>query len=496
MSAQDHALPTKQAKSPAAMPLYVDLDGTLIRSDAAQEMLIATLRKPDGIRALLRAAMNRDVTQIKRVSADHALLDAARLPYNAEVVDYLAEARAEGRRVVLATAADAKVAHAVADHLGVFDAVIATEPGANQKGKVKLAAIKRDCGDAPFEYLGDSDADLPIWQAAAGRGFVNPTGKAYDASKQAGDALTVLVQDKPDTRRGLIKAMRPHQWVKNVLVFIPVLFAHAYGDLKTVALACAAFVVFSALTSGTYLINDLFDIEADRQHPRKRNRPFAAGVVTPLTGVKVAVALIGGALLAGFWGIGFGFGMGLLSYLVMTMTYTFVLKSLSTIDVIVLGLLFTVRVVAGGLATGILISPWLLTFSFFFFVSLAYLKRYIELFKMKDAEKLPSRNYWREELSVVQSFGITTAALSLLTLSQYLMHPDVRLTYSGKDLLWLIIPLLMFWTYRIWMWASRGKVHDDPVLFAFKDKISRISLGLMLLLVILARYVSLEPILQ
>lgn len=201
----DHALPTKQAKSPAAMPLYVDLDGTLIRSDAAQEMLIATLRKPDGIRALLRAAMNRDVTQIKRVSADHALLDAARLPYNAEVVDYLAEARAEGRRVVLATAADAKVAHAVADHLGVFDAVIATEPGANQKGKVKLAAIKRDCGDAPFEYLGDSDADLPIWQAAAGRGFVNPTGKAYDASKQAGDALTVLVQDKPDS------AARPDQ---------------------------------------------------------------------------------------------------------------------------------------------------------------------------------------------------------------------------------------------------------------------------------------------
>ncbi|MEQ5872681.1 UbiA family prenyltransferase [Sagittula sp. NFXS13] len=471
----------------AALPLYVDLDGTLVRTDVAQELLLSALKTPRGLGALISVGPSLNAAQIKRVASENAPVQADLLPYRDAVVAYARAARAEGRRVVLATAADVLVAKAVVAHLGCFDAVLASTPERNLKGQIKLEAIKADCAGGPFEYLGDSPADLPIWRAAAVRGFVNPQGSARSMAQDTSGQTSLQIEDARPIWRCIRKAMRPHQWLKNTLLFLPLFFAHTYDDLAVLGHAVLAFVAFSLLTSGTYLVNDLFDIDADRRHPKKRNRPFAAGDVSPLAGSLVALGLIVTAMVLAFGATSTAFGFVLISYLVLTMIYTFALKNYSTIDVVILGLLFTIRIVAGASATGILVSAWLLTFSLFFFTSLAYLKRSIELMKVSEETKLPSRNYWGQELSIVQSFGITTAALSLLTLAQYITSDRVQASYPGKDLLWLVIPLLMFWTYRIWMWASRGKVEDDPVLFALKDRISQITILLMMVVVVAAR---------
>jgi 4-hydroxybenzoate polyprenyltransferase len=487
ITASDEGHPAPPAEMP--MPLYVDLDGTLVRTDVAQEQLISAI-KEGGAVSLLRAAMSDGRSGVKRAASDAAQLHPELLPYNEEVLSYLRSAKKDGRRIVLATAADRPVAEAVADHLGLFDAILASEPGRNLKGEAKLEAITADCDDAPFEYLGDSPADIILWDNAAACGYVNPWGKAAEAAIP-GDA-TLFVENKPPVARGLLKAMRTHQWFKNILVFIPVFFAHAYSDLPTLGLALIAFLSLSLLASGTYLLNDLFDIAADRAHPSKRKRPFAAGTVSPVKGVGAGFGLIFGALILSFAVVGPAFGATMVTYLLITSVYTLHLKRFSTVDVVALGLLFTIRIVAGGVATGIPVSPWLLAFALFFFTSLAYMKRYIELLRVAGDDKLPSRNYWGSEVPIVLAFGVSTSALSLLTLAQYVMSDQVRAAYSGADLLWLVLPLMLFWSNRNWTWASRGKMDDDPVLFAMKDGISRATLLMIILLFVAAKYTNFE----
>ena len=249
----------------AGPDLFVDLDGTLFAGDIAEESLARALRNWSAARAAATAYAQAGLSGLKRSLAQTMPPDVTRLPYREDVLSYIRDARAAGRKVVLATAADKAIAQDVADHLGLFDAVIASEPGRNLKGRAKLAAI-RDMAQGPFEYLGDSDADIPIWQEAAMSGYVTPSTAATRHMKASSENVTLHVQPDVTPAKALIKAMRPHQWAKNVLVFVPILFAHAYTDASVLLAGLLAFLCFSFCASGVYLINDIIDIEADVEY--------------------------------------------------------------------------------------------------------------------------------------------------------------------------------------------------------------------------------------
>lgn len=481
-----------------SLDLFVDLDGTLIAGDIAQESLARATRVPGALRASVKGYFSDGLSGLKHSLAEVVPPDVTSLPYRDEVLDYIRTAKAEGRRVFLATAADQAVAEQVSKHLGIFDGVIASTPGRNLKGPEKLRAIQ-DIAPNGFEYLGDSDADLPIWDAAAKSGYVVPSKAAQRHRDQNAADATLQVARKMSPAKALLKAMRPHQWAKNALVLVPVLFAHEYTNPEIIVAGLLAFLCFSFCASGVYLLNDIIDIQADRQHATKKARPFAAGHLSIKRGLLAAAALLIGSTVAAFSIVNPIFGIVMIGYTALTTAYTFWLKTYSTVDVIALSLLYTVRILAGSAATMLQPSPWLLSYSLFFFLSLAYMKRYIELDRMQDAdadEKLPSRNYYASELQLVMAFGIANGALSVLTLAQYLNSAAMTVHYSTAFLLWLIIPVMMYWIYRAWTWASRGKIGDDPVLFAIKDRISRLCVALVLLIMGAARLLELPAVSQ
>jgi 4-hydroxybenzoate polyprenyltransferase len=490
---------TDPAETASPMPLYVDLDHTLIQTDLAQEMLIQAGKSPITLLKGARAYLRDGSAALKTVLAGSVPVSVERLPYNPAVLEHIRQARTAGRRVVVATAANETVAKAVADHLGLFDDVLASTATQNLKGSAKLTAIKDDCHNSGFEYLGDSRADLPIWQDAAACGFAHIPKGAEQFTTQA----TLLPKTERDQRRALLKAMRPHQWAKNALLFVPLIFAHLYGDASAVLRVMLAFLSFGLCASAVYLINDLLDVDADRAHPRKCQRPFAAGTLPPATGVGAALVLTVGAFALAACVSG-AFLLVLLTYIVTTKAYSLWLKQFSTIDVVVLALLYSLRILAGAAAISVMPSPWLLTFSLFFFLSLAYMKRYIESAHLNDRlqgqppknapsqERLPIRNYYAGDLTTVQTFGIANGALSLLTLAEYVSSSTVQQRYLTPEILWLMLPVMIFWTYRAWMWANRDQIGDDPVAFALRDRISHGCVALLLLLVGLARYLDLN----
>lgn len=469
-----------------SIPLYIDLDGTLIRSDLAQEMLVRAAARPEHFGALTRLLAQREWSRVKRYLAEHVDFVPESLPYVAAVIDHAKAARALGRRVVLATAADRIAADRIAEHLGIFDAVIASEPGRNMKSRAKLDAIRQDAGSDDFEYIGNSNDDIPIWDAAAARGYVNPPiGVAPDATHLSDGG--VLVQDQVPTGRVLLKAMRPHQWSKNALLFVPMILSASYAEPANLIMVIIGFLMFSFCASAIYILNDLVDIEADRAHRTKRNRPFAAGTLLPITGVKAAAFLLGVGLVGGFGLIGSAFGLVLLGYVGLTMAYSLYLKQFSTVDVVTLALLYSVRLLAGAVAISVPLSPWLLNFALFFFLGLAYLKRYIEVARSTGTGRIGKRNYETDEIDFIAMFGIANSALAILTLSLFLNSDAVTETYASPYVLWLLLPLFAQWTFRTWIWAKRGKIDDDPVVFALKDRQSRMIIGLCVVLIVVAQ---------
>ncbi len=468
------------------VPLFVDLDGTLLKTDLAEEMLVRGIRSIDSLFGAFKAYCTTGLGGLKRSLVEAVGFTPAFLPYKQSVRDYVRQAKTDGRRVILMTAADQIAAQQIADFIGDFDEVIGSTPRHNLKGQRKLQAIKEIVGDGQFEYIGDSRADIPIWEAATYRGFAHIPGAAKELAAQSSQ-VTLLPELSKSKLRSLIKAMRPYQWSKNVLVLAPLLFAHEYDDPVNLARSVQAFTIFSICASSAYLFNDVLDLEADRAHPTKSLRPFAAGDLSPRFGLAASLVLLVLSFLFAFGSMGPAFGAVTVLYFLMTTTYSLVLKSFSTIDVVVLSLLYTVRILAGSAALLFYPSSWLLIFSLFFFLSLAYLKRYTELLKAKGSENLPSRNYWKEDLSIVQTFGITSGGLSLLTMAQYIQNEAARGVYKTPLLLWAIIPLMMFWIYRAWMWASRGKLGDDPIIFAATDRVSLIS-GVIIVGIILLAY--------
>ncbi len=449
--------------------LFVDLDGTLVATDLLHESFLAAFRRSPWVALQSVGWLLRGRACLKEELASRGVVDVASLPYREPVLEFLREERARGRRIVLATASWRGLADEVARHLGLFDAVLATSREGNLKGADKARRLREHCGAEPFDYVGDSRADLHVWRAARHAYVVGGM-----VGRMPGDiAVTRAFASPPN---GLApaawRALRPHQWAKNLLLFLPLVAAHRLVDPAALASAAIAFVAFCLVASSAYLLNDMTDLQADRAHPRKRARPIASGALSiPAAAALCAVCLAAGALLS--TQLPLGFAAALAAYFVITLAYSLALKRMAVVDVVALAGLYTTRVVAGAFAVAVDLSFWLLAFAMFLFFSLALVKRYAELVGAHaQSEALPGRGYVAADRAAVLAMGTASAMMSTLVLALYMNGDTVRTLYSRPEALWLLCPLLVFWTCRLWLLAARGQMDDDPVLFAMRDPAS------------------------
>lgn len=451
--------------------LVVDLDGTLVRTDMLYESFWSAFgRDWRAPHATIRALFDGKAA-LKRRLAELGAPEVETLPYNPAVLDYVRNWRAAGGRTALVTAADQQIAEAIARHLGLFDEVHGTQDGLNLRGEAKAAFLAQRFGEGAFAYIGNEAADLPVW-ARAGRAVVvdAPGGVIERVDRMTAESEELSHRER--SLRAYLRALRPHQWLKNLLIFLPVLAAHdlSGGGLARAALAFAAFCL---VASGVYVVNDLVDLAADRAHPRKRNRPFASGAVPVRHGTVMAPALLLAGLLAGLVA-GPAFAAVLVGYTALTTGYSFSFKKVIVLDICVLAGLYTMRLLAGAAATGTPLSVWLLGFSTFFFFSLAAVKRQAELVDGVATGQVTAkgRGYRVSDLPVVAGMAVAAGFVSVLVMALYVTSPDIRALYHRPEALWAICPVLLYWISRMVMLTHRGEMHDDPVVFAVRDRAS------------------------
>jgi 4-hydroxybenzoate polyprenyltransferase/phosphoserine phosphatase len=470
-----------------AVPLVVDLDGTLIGSDLLLESLLLLARQKPLRLLLVPLWLARGRAFLKRRLAEEASPAAETLPYRPALLAHLEAERAAGRTVVLATAADGRLAEAIADHLGLFDRVLASDGVVNLAGTAKADRLVAEFGREGFDYAGSGRADRPVWKAARRAILVRPTRSLSAAAIEVGKMDRVLDAERPGLALYL-RALRPHQWLKNALVLVPLIAAQRLWEPDLLLQAGLAFLAFSLCASSAYLVNDLLDLPGDRHHPRKRNRPLASGAI-PL---QHALALIP-LLLAGAAAIALllpaPFRLALALYLALTLAYSLRLKEIVILDVLVLAGLYTLRVMAGAAAVAISPSPWLLAFCVFLFFSLAMVKRYAELMAMRALEggRAHARAYLLEDSELLAALGGASGYLAVLVLAIYATS-DLAHASSGQVLLWLIGALLLYWISYMWLMAHRARMHDDPLVFALRDRVSRILIGLMAAILLAATW--------
>ncbi len=453
------------------IPLCVDLDGTLVKSDTFHDSLCALLRThPAWLLDLPSAFLKGGKALVKAKVAALAPLDAAHLPYNRALLQFLGEQHRLKRPIYLATGADSSLANRVALHLGLFTGVLASDGKTNMVGSHKLAGLQQRFPQ--FDYIGNAPPDLPALAHSRLAYVANPTPALRLALKAKHIPVARQFDDHAPRLRTLLKAVRIHQWAKNVLLFLPLLLSHRF-PLAQITSAYLAFFCFSFIASANYLVNDLLDIQSDRQHLKKRLRPFAAGDLSVASGLTLALGLVGAS-----WAIlpflPLEFGFWLLVYAVATSAYSFHLKRIPLIDVLVLSGLYTLRMIAGGSATETPISPWLSSFSVFLFLSLAMVKRFSELGNLRERGLASSvgRGYLVSDLEQIRSFGTASAYAAVVVFSLYISRPDVDALYRHSGRLWLVVPFMLYWLHRVWLLASRGELDEDPVIFALRDKIS------------------------
>lgn len=469
-------------------PIVVDLDGTLVSTDTLVESVVRVVRTAPLNVLRIPGWLVHGRAAFKQAIGERCVLPVEHLPYHEQFLAYLREEKSKGRQVILATAAHATIARRVGANLDLFDHVIASEAGSNLKGRVKLAAIRRTLpGD--FVYAGDSAADLPIWKAAHRAILVGvPLKLAAEVSEH------VPVEREFSTQSPGIgdwmRTLRVHQWVKNVLLFVPLLTSFGFLELRRLVPVLAAFALFSLAASATYIANDLWDLDSDRSHPRKRMRGLASGKIPIVQGMVVAGLMLlvsaGGA-----WALSSGFFLMLLAYLVLTTAYSLVFKGYVLIDVLMLAALYTFRILAGSVVAGASTSSWLLAFSFFFFLSLALVKRCSELLALQQVgrQSARGRDYQVSDLVVLWPFGAASALSAVVVFGLFISAPDTEARYATPHLLWLVAVGMVYWLGRLWIKTSRGEMHDDPIVFAIKDRGSRLVLFSLVVTTLLAHYV-------
>jgi 4-hydroxybenzoate polyprenyltransferase/phosphoserine phosphatase len=453
-------------------PLCVDLDGTLVKSDTfVDSLMVLARRNPKALMQTPLWALKGKAAFKARVS-EMVTLDAAHLPYNQPLLEWLRREKAAGRKLYLATGADRKLAQRIAGHLGIFDEVMASDGSTNLTGDNKLSHLQQRFQDEGFDYIGNAMPDLPLLKSANEPMLANPGRRLRAALKAGNFPVSKSFWDRPPLLAALARALRLHQWSKNALVFLPLLLAHSLRP-DLLLKATAAFFAFSFTASATYILNDLLDLETDRAHPSKRKRTFAAGNLSIGVGLAVAIALAAVSFSIAAW-LPHKFLVYLLLYLVTTLAYSLALKRVVLLDVVILSSLYTVRMMAGSEATNTPVSPWLAAFSIFLFLSLAMVKRFSELQNLDLRGLSPSngRGYLLSDLEQLRSFGTSSAYASIVIFSLYINGRDVTSLYHHPNRMWLITPLLILWVSRVWLLASRGEMDEDPVVFALEDRLS------------------------
>jgi len=462
-SAAEHA--------PSSLPLYVDLDGTLIRSDLLLESFLELLKRNLLYLFLVPVWLLRGKAVLKKEIACRVSVRVDLLPWNTAFVAYLREQKALGRRLVLISASDQLLVNAVADYLGLFDAAIGSDGQDNCSGKRKQQII---AADAPqYVYAGDRDIDLEVWRHAAAAIPVNAS-PALRAQVAALLPIEAEFTRTPGGLKALMRSLRPHQWLKNTLVLLPLVLAHEITSTGHLLQSLLAFTSFGLCASSVYLLNDLLDLPSDRQHHTKRLRPLASGEIPLLSGLLLSPALLALSFaLASLLPLAFVIILAL--YYFCTGLYSFVLKRFMLVDVIMLAALYTLRIIAGAAAISVVPSFWLLAFSMFLFFSLAVVKRHTELDYLQKAGLTQSegRGYYAQDLNMMAMFGSASALMSVMVLALYINNDDTRNQYATPELLWLLCPLLLYLITRIWLLAARGQIEEDPIVFAIKDRLSQ-----------------------
>jgi len=469
-----------------SVALIVDLDGTLISTDTLLESVLMLFHKAPWLILLFpiwlirggRAGLKHEISS--RIS-----LDVTTLPYRNDVIDTISDARKNGRPIILATAAHKDIGENVADHLGVFDHVIATTKERNAKAENKLKAIYEYLDEKEFDYIGDSKADLPIWKASRWKYAVSPSQNIKKLLSKFNN-VSFIGEFKTLKFKTILRSVRIHQWAKNILLFVPLVLSQQYSNIESVSGSIIAFLSFGLCASATYLWNDLLDLPSDRQHPNKKTRPLASGDMSVIKGIALSFILLATSFILPILYLPIQFTLMLFGYIALTVSYTFYFKRKLMTDVLMLGGLYAYRILVGAAAINVVVSPWLLAFSIFFFLSLALVKRFTDLscLKANQKDKVGGRGYYVSDLDMVRSLGTSASYISVLVMALYVSSPSVTDLYPSPNWLWLLCIIFLYWLSRIWFLAGRNQMPDDPVLFAVKDKISYM-VGISVLAVLL-----------
>ncbi|MGA9032919.1 MAG: UbiA family prenyltransferase [Sulfuricaulis sp.] len=455
--------------------LVVDLDGTLILSDMLVESIFLFLRTYPLRVFVLIGWLLRGKAYLKMRLANEVAPDVTLLPYNRQLIEWLQLRRDSGAHLVLATASDVRIATGIASHLELFDEVLGTENGTNLSAHAKRDRLVAKYGERGFEYVGNSAVDLAVWQTASIMHVANPERGVLAAARKIGK-IGMVYENRPAYFRTLIKALRVHQWAKNLLLFVPLLASHRIMETPLLLDGLLAFIAFGACASGVYLLNDLLDLPDDRQHPTKCKRPLAAGTLPMLHALYLIPALLLGAFIVALWLLPIQFAGVLAVYYILTIAYSLWLKRVVMLDVVTLAMLYTVRVVAGAAAMSLVATFWILAFCMFIFLSLAFVKRYTELCDARQkgkTEKSTGRGYYPADFELLASLGGASGYISVLVLALYINDAASGTLYHSQKWMWVACPLLLFWLSRMWLLAHRGQMHEDPIVFALRDNVSR-----------------------
>lgn len=465
------------------IPLVVDLDGTLINTDMLHESAIAAFRQNPLVVFKILLWLTRGKAYLKASLAKLITINAETLPYNQAFLAWLKSKKDEGRHIVLSTASHSSYANAISKHLGVFDEVISTEANVNLAGKHKSEALVTKYGKQAFDYAGNSNADLHVWENARNAIVVNASSSLVKKT-QANYHVEKIFNKKKLSFKSIRHMFRFHQWLKNALLFVPMLAAHQLTDYSTWISLSIAFVSFSLCASAVYIGNDLLDLNSDRLHPRKSSRPFASGDVPIMVGaILIPILLLMSGILASYLNPDFMFWLVL--YFILTCAYSMYIKRVVLIDCMTLAVLYTIRIIAGAAAAVMSLSLWLLAFSIFIFFSLAFVKRYAELkaHTLKERDLVHGRGYYTSDASLIQILGIASGHSALVILALYLNSDAVLSLYENPKVIWAAVPIMLFWISWVWIKAHRNEMNDDPLVFAVKDKTSLVA-GLMLVIVL------------
>lgn len=463
--------PAVGADQAAQVPLVVDLDGSLLRTDTLVESLFAVARTHPLTLLKVPAWLAQGRARLKQGLAARAAIDVHTLPFNSELVEHLRAQKRRGRHVILATGTDQKIARAVAEELGLFDVVLASDGDVNLTANRKRERLVAEFGDRGFDYVGNSARDLPVWAAARRGLLVTRSPRLTEAAERVTEVERVFARPQPGLA-GYFGAMRTHHWLKNLLVLVPLLAAHRLYDVALLFQGLVGVLSFSLAASGVYLLNDLFDLGADRRHPQKKKRALAAGEIPLVHALVLLPCLWAAAAALGLW-LKPPFLAALGVYAGLMLAYSMRLKDIAFVDVLVLSMGYTLRIFAGSLAVGIGVSAWVLGCGAALFFGLALLKRYAEIVTLvlRGGAEVGVRAYRASDSALIAGLGIGAGCIAVALLA---LQPIVEPSDHARWPVWLMSALLLFWTGRMWLMAHRGHIHGDPVVYALRDRISRI----------------------